>query len=353
MAINFDIVAGLCDVDTIEHVKETLPFEWDPEFNIDHVEEDVCSSLVRSGYGKVVNLLFEDNSIFRNCPGVEAGFVDGGCDRHGDHSGRLRDAMATWVDWLSNGSPPYAAYRAVNTVRTVALDKSLGVRPLGIGESWMRLWSDCSHTKTKVMATNACGNTQLCAGLRSGIEANLHAVRAIWPQSAGWTEDSGVKEEEEDEEHGDPRVNATLRLVRADGLLAPNVDPGAAEYDHHSRYEAETGFGSALFDARNGFNELNRYLMLLNVAHLWNQGSRFEFKCYRHWVCCLVRTEPGTLPIVIHSQEGITQGDCLAMSLYGVALMTLASRMRETIPEALQPWYCDDAGAAGKALPNA
>jgi hypothetical protein len=23
-----------------------------------------------------------------------------------------------------------------------------------------------------------------------------------------------------------------------------------------------TGFGSALFDARNGFNELNRYLML-------------------------------------------------------------------------------------------
>jgi hypothetical protein len=35
------------------------------------------------------------------------------------------------------------------------------------------------------------------------------------------------------------------------------------------------------------------------------------------------------------------------MSLYGVALMPLASRMRETIPEASQPWYCDDAGAAG------
>jgi hypothetical protein len=193
--------------------------------------------------------------------GVDAEMLKNWLLRHGDHSGRLRDAMATWVDWLSNGSPPYAAYRAVNTVRTVALDKSPGVHPLGIGESWMRLWSDCSHTKTKVAATNACGNTQLCAGLRSGIEANLHAVRAIWPQSAGWTEDLGV-EEEEDEEHGDPRVNATLRCVRADGLLAPNVDPGAAEYDRHSRYEAETGFGSALFDARNGFNELNRYLML-------------------------------------------------------------------------------------------
>ena len=67
---------------------------------------------------------------------------------------------------------------------------------------------------------------------------------------------------EEEEEDGDPRVNAILCRVPADGLLAPNVDPGAAEYDRHSRYEAETGFGSALFDARNGFNELNRYLML-------------------------------------------------------------------------------------------
>jgi len=95
---------------------------------------------------------------------------------HRDHSGCLHEAMAAWVDWISNGSPPYAAYRAMNTLRTVALDKTPGVRPLGVGESWMRLWSDCSHTKMKVAATNACGNTQLCASLRSGIKANLHAI---------------------------------------------------------------------------------------------------------------------------------------------------------------------------------
>ncbi len=41
------------------------------------------------------------------------------------------------------------------------------------------------------------------------------------------------------------------------------------------------------------------------------------------------------------------------MSLYRVALLPIASRMRETIPEALQPWYCNNAGAAGMALPNA
>jgi hypothetical protein len=141
--------------------------------------------------------------------------------------------------------------------------------------------------------------------------------------------------------------------IRATGALTPGIDPEAAEDASFSRYKPGTNFGSALFDACNCFNELNRYLMLWNVAHRWNRGSRFAFNRYRHWVRCLIRSKPGEPALVIHSKEGITQGDCLAMSLYGVALMPLASKMREAIPEALQPWYCDDAGAAGKAMPNA
>jgi hypothetical protein len=31
---------------------------------------------------------------------------------------------------------------------------------------------------------------------------------------------------EEEEEDGNPQMNATLRHVRAEGLLDPNVDPG-------------------------------------------------------------------------------------------------------------------------------
>ncbi|KAL3812075.1 hypothetical protein ACHAXA_002879 [Cyclostephanos tholiformis] len=107
--------------------------------------------------------------------GVEAEMLKRWLLCHGAHSERLRGVMADWVVWLSNGLPPYAAYRAVNTVWTVALDKCPGVRPLGVGKVWMHLWSDCSHMQTKSAATTACGNTQLCAGLRSGIEANLHA----------------------------------------------------------------------------------------------------------------------------------------------------------------------------------
>ncbi len=117
--------------------------------------------------------------------GVEAKMLKHWLLRHGAHFEHLQEAMANWVDWLSNGLPPYAAYRAVNMVRAVALDKSPGVWPLGVGEVCMRLWSDCSHMKTKAVATSACGNTQLCVGLQTGIKANLHAVWAIWPQLAG------------------------------------------------------------------------------------------------------------------------------------------------------------------------
>jgi hypothetical protein len=136
-------------------------------------------------------------------------------------------------------------------------------------------------------------------------------------------------------------------------MLAPGIDPGAAEDASFSRYKPGTGFCFALIDARNGFNKLNRYLMLWNVAHRWNRVSRFAFNRYRHWVQCLVWSVPGEPALVIHLKEGITQGDCLAMSLYGVTLMPLASKMSEEFPEALQPWYCDNAGVAGKALPNA
>jgi hypothetical protein len=61
------------------------------------------------------------------------------------------------------------------------MDKCPSVLLLGVGEVWMCLWSDYSHMKTKAATTNACGKTQLCVGLQSGIEGNLHVVGAIRP----------------------------------------------------------------------------------------------------------------------------------------------------------------------------
>jgi hypothetical protein len=99
--------------------------------------------------------------------------------------------MAHWVLWLSNDSPPFAAYRTVNSSGMLAGDKKPGVCPLACGEIWMRFWGDCLNTETKVGATTACGNVNLCAGLQAGIEGNLHAVHAVCLQSAGWKHDGG------------------------------------------------------------------------------------------------------------------------------------------------------------------
>ncbi|KAL7524425.1 hypothetical protein ACHAXR_000568 [Thalassiosira sp. AJA248-18] len=83
--------------------------------------------------------------------------------------------------------------------------------------------------------------------------------------------------------------------------------------------------------------------MLWNVAHLWRRGSRFTFNRYRHWGICIVWDRPGSPAIVIHSKEGVTQGDCRAMSIYGVGLMPpwLHACGRLPIPDALQPWFAD------------
>ncbi|KAL7530959.1 hypothetical protein ACHAXR_003772 [Thalassiosira sp. AJA248-18] len=205
--------------------------------------------------------------------------------RHEVHSERLRSEMAQWVSWLANEYPPYAAYRALNSLRELPADKRPG---------------------SKSGATIACGNTQLCAGLKSGIEANLHAVWAIWPQSAGWTH--GSEEVEVSDAEAEP-LPATQEINPSAMAMAnnPHVDPGAAKDDRRSGYEAGTGYGATLFDAKNGFNELNRYLILWNVAHLWRRGSRFTFNRYCHWGICIVHDHPGLPTIVIHSKRGMTQ----------------------------------------------
>ena len=45
------------------------------------------------------------------------------------------------------------------------------------------------------------------------------------------------------------------------------MDPGKADDVSRLRYVPNSGFGTALFDAKNGFNKVNRYLMLWTAAH--------------------------------------------------------------------------------------
>ena len=158
--------------------------------------------------------------------------------------------------------------------RLVALDKCPGVRPVGIGEIWRRLFAKTVLILAGEEAKEECGDEQLCAGLEAGIEGGIHAARAEWI------------EHEEDEE-----------------------------------------WGFLLVDARNAFNEGNRTAILWTVRHLWPSGARFAFNCYRHWAMLVIRGEAGEIDILF-SKEGATQGDPLSMIIYGVGMLPLTRSLK-------------------------
>jgi len=45
------------------------------------------------------------------------------------------------------------------------------------------------------------------------------------------------------------------------------TDPGEAKDVSRLCYVPDSGFRTALFDTKNGFNEVNRYLMLWTATH--------------------------------------------------------------------------------------
>ncbi len=133
----------------------------------------------------------------------------------------------------------------------------------------------------------------MCAGLEAGIEAGAHAAKLLWQQHA---------------------------------------------------HEEDWGF--LLVDARDAFNEGNRMLTLWTVRHRWPSGARCGFNCYRHFAMLITRCG-NDLFLIILSKEGVTQGDPLAMVMYGLGLLPLIRNLKTEGPDLHQPWYADNAGAGG------
>ena len=61
--------------------------------------------------------------------------------KSGEDSTRLCTRLKTFVNWLANGSPPCAAYRAFMSGHLIDIDKNPGVRPVVVGETWWYLFT--------------------------------------------------------------------------------------------------------------------------------------------------------------------------------------------------------------------
>ena len=184
--------------------------------------------------------------------------------RFGAASGALRLIVVEMGEWLSNGRPPWAVYCSLMSGQLIALDKSPGIRPVGIGETWRRLLAKCLLLVSGQESKTAYGTDQLAGGVETGIKGAIHAARLQWVQHL----------EEED-----------WRFL--------------------------------LIDARNAFNEENHTAMLRAVRYKWPSGARFTYNFYRHWYTLVARNTEDGSGHFLHSKEGMTQGDPLAMIAYG------------------------------------
>ena len=154
---------------------------------------------------------------------------------------------------------------AFTACRLIALDKSPGVRPIGIGEVSRRIVAKAVLSILGGDIQEATGSFQLCSGQTSGIEAAVHAMN---------------------EAYHDDNAQAVL-----------------------------------LVDASNAFNSLNREVALRNIQHLCPTLATILINTYRQPAKLYV--DGSTLL----SCEGTTQGDPLAMPMYAVGILPLIHRI--------------------------
>ena len=156
--------------------------------------------------------------------------------------------------------------------RLIPLNKGEGaVHPIGVGEVLRRIIGKCVIKVTKPDVIDASGSLQVCEGHKSENEAAIHAMRDIF--------------------HAD----------ETDAVL--------------------------LIDASNTFNALNRTAALNNIRVLCPTIATYANNTYWH---------PARLFVTggkeLRSEEGTTQGDPLAMSLYAISLQPLITRLQIVSP---------------------
>ena len=173
-----------------------------------------------------------------------------------------------------------AGLAAFTACQLIALNKNPGVRPIGIGEAYKRLIAKSILCIVRDDVLQAAGPIQLCAGQSSGCEASVLAMKAAFES---------------------PNAETVLEV-----------------------------------DATNAFNCLNHQAALRNISVVCPSFACVLINTYR--VDSLLYIDGDH----ILSQEGTTQGDLLAMTMYALSVVPLIQHLA-----GFDIWYADDASAGG------
>ena len=201
-------------------------------------------------------------------------------------SSRLCEAIATMTKILCTQYIDPSTIEPLLASRLIPLDKGEGaVRPIGVGEVIRRIIGKCAMSFAKKDVVEASGSLQLCAGQKSGSEAAIHAMHAI--------------------------------------------------------YMADETDGVLLIDANNAFNALNRQAALHNIRVQCPIIATYAINTYRLSARLFITGGQEIL-----SAEGTTQGDPLAMGLYALSIQPLITSLQGAC-KIKQCWFADDASGAG------
>ena len=103
------------------------------------------------------------------------------CKSFKQSSTKLCEAIATMTRTLCTTYIDPATIEPLVASRLIPLDKGEGaVRPIGVGEVIRRIIGKCVMNVSKGDVVEASGSLQLCAGQKSGSEAAIHAMHAIF-----------------------------------------------------------------------------------------------------------------------------------------------------------------------------
>ena len=172
--------------------------------------------------------------------------------------------------------------QAYNACRLILLDECPGVRPIGVGEVLRRIIGRTIVCCIQTDLKQPGGNQQLRMGHRCGIEHAIHSLRANFEE------------------------NEAVLLI----------------------------------EATNAFNLLNRKLSIENIKIICPAFFNGVKNSY---------SSPSPLHVngtTIWSDEGTTQGDPLAMCMYGVAILPLIQKISKV--NVIHEWYADVGNACGR-----
>ena len=216
---------------------------------------------------------------------------------YGKAPSQLADAMASVAKRLCVEEIHPEILREYNACRLIPLDKGVdkqgnpGVRPIGIGEVFRRIIGKTVVGLLREDIVEAAGPLQTCAGLKSGIEASIHATKRLWDETT------------------------TEAIIQV--------------------------------DADNAFNRLNRKVALHNIKQICPPFYRYLNNHYQEAARLVVNDN--TTYENLMSEEGCTQGDVAAMALYALGIKPLVDILSAVIDHSKckQSWYADDSSAGG------